>query len=62
MESWFTVPIIATRERDNQFFVDVKTAGGQTEEREVETGLETDEYIEVISGLNEQYEIVIPQD
>jgi RND family efflux transporter MFP subunit len=66
-ENVLTVPIIATKERGNKFFVDVKTANGQTagsqtEEKQIETGLETDEYIEVISGLTEQDKIVIPQD
>lgn len=66
-EDVLTVPIIATKERDGKFFIDVKTTdsqttSGQTKEQEIEVGLETDEYAEVTSGLSEQDEIVIPQD
>lgn len=56
-----TVPFIAVIERDGQTYVNVKTGESETEEREVELGLETDELVEVLSGLSESDEVVIPE-
>ncbi len=56
-----TIPVIATRERDDKVYVDVVTADGTLREQEITTGLETDEYFEVLSGLNEQDTIAVPQ-
>ncbi len=55
-----TVPIVATRERDDRMFVDIKTGENSIEERVITPGLETDDYVEVLSGLTADDEIVIP--
>lgn len=56
-----TIPLIATIQRDDEMFVEVKIDENTTEERKIEVGLETDEKIEVISGLSLDDEIVIPE-
>lgn len=55
-----SIPFEATRERDNKFYVDVKTNNNEYEEREIQIGLETEDYVEIISGLTESDEILIP--
>ena len=55
-----TVPLIAIKQRDGQSFVEVKTSNNNTEDRFVEVGLETEEYVEIISGLSEEDFVVIP--
>ena len=45
--------------RDGKWFVD-KRVNGELERVEIEVGLETDDYIEVISGLAEGDEVVLP--
>lgn len=60
-ENVLTIPSIALIERDDKTFVLVKSGENKTEEREIETGLETDELVEVLSGLDESDEIVIPE-
>lgn len=55
------VPFLATRERDGKFYVDVKTGDDQYQEQEIGTGLETDDWVEVTSGLTEGQEILIPE-
>lgn len=54
-------PFIATRIRGDQYFVDVKTENNDYEEREIKVGLETEDYVEVLSGLNAEDEILIPE-
>ena len=56
-----TIPLIAIIERDEKTYVMVKSGENQSEEREITTGLETDELVEVISGLSESDEVVIPE-
>ncbi|PIR58744.1 MAG: hypothetical protein COU69_04005 [Candidatus Pacebacteria bacterium CG10_big_fil_rev_8_21_14_0_10_56_10] len=56
-----TVPLIATRSRDRQLFVDVMTGPESFEERPIEAGLETDELVEVLSGLTEDDQVMIPE-
>jgi HlyD family secretion protein len=56
-----TVPLNATRERGDRLLVDVKTGEQTIEERVLVPGLETDEYVEVLHGLTEQDEIVVPE-
>jgi macrolide-specific efflux system membrane fusion protein len=56
-----SVPLIATRQRDGKTYVDVRTGETTYEEREITVGLETDESIEVLSGLQEQDEILSPE-
>lgn len=60
-ENVLTIPLIAIKERDGKIFVEVKTGTATTEEKEIEIGLETDEKVEVLSGLTETDEIVIPE-
>ncbi len=55
-----TIPLIATRERDNKVFVDIRTGENQYEEREIVLGLETDELVEVVDGLTEDDWVLIP--
>jgi RND family efflux transporter MFP subunit len=55
-----TIPLVATIEKDGKTYVEVKK-GKDTEEVEIEVGLETDELIEVISGLDENDEVLIPE-
>lgn len=56
-----TIPLIVTRQRDGKTYVDVRTGDQTFAEREIEVGLETDEKIEVASGLQEQDEILSPE-
>ena len=56
-----SIPLISTREREDKFFVDVKTGEDEYEEREIEVGIETDEEIEVLSGLSEDDEVLLPE-
>lgn len=56
-----TVPIDATKERDDKTYVTVKTGEQTSEDREITTDMETDEYIEVLSGLKPEDEIVMPE-
>jgi HlyD family secretion protein len=60
-ENVLTIPLISIKERGDKTFVDIKTGKKTTEEREIEVGLETDDYIEVLSGLSETDEVVIPE-
>lgn len=55
-----TIPIDATRQRDDKVYVDVKS-GETTVEKEVELGLETDEYVQVLSGLTPNDEVLMPE-
>lgn len=56
-----SVPIDATIERDGKTFVKVKTDEMHAEEKEIQTGLETEDRIEVKSGLSQNDQIVLPQ-
>lgn len=60
-ENVLTIPFEATRERDSQVFVDVRTEGDAYEARQITTGLETADYVEVLSGLSENDEVLIPE-
>lgn len=60
-ENALTIPLLATRTRSGNTYVDVKVDGNKTEEREIETGIETDERIEVVSGLSETDQIAVPE-
>ncbi len=55
-----TIPLSATKNRDDKVYVDIKKADGTTEEREITVGIESDEAIEVLSGLTEQDFVLIP--
>lgn len=56
-----TIPLISTREREEKVFVDVRTGEDTFEEREITIGLRTDELVEVLTGLDESEEIVLPE-
>lgn len=56
-----SIPIIALKEREGKKFVDIKTSETTFEEREITTGLETDDKVEVLAGLTEQDYILIPE-
>lgn len=60
-ENILTIPTIAITQREDKIFVNVKTTENEFEEREIITGLETDEVIEILEGLSEQDEIVVPE-
>lgn len=60
-ENILSVPIDTTIDRDGKTFIQVKVSEEETEEREIETGMETDDRIEVLSGLSEDDEIVLPE-
>jgi len=57
-----TVPLDATRERDGKTYVDIKSDTNQEgfEELEITIGLETDDQVEVLSGLTESDLVLIP--
>lgn len=55
-----SVPLDATKQRDNKNYVDVKD-GEVNVEREITIGLETDEYVEILSGVTANDEIVLPE-
>jgi len=60
-EDVLVIPLDATIERDEKIFVNVKTGKDTYEEREIEVDLETDDELEVIGGLNENDEILLPE-
>ena len=59
-ENVLTIPFESTRERGDQVYVDVKIGENEFEEREIKTGLETEDYVEVLAGLTENDEVLIP--
>lgn len=60
-EDVLIIPLDATRQRDGKTYVDVKTGEDTYQERAIETGLEADTDIEVISGLDLNDEILLPE-
>jgi HlyD family secretion protein len=56
-----TVPFEATRERDNNTYVDVKTGDKTYAEREIKIGMQTEDKVEVLEGLSLEDEILIPE-
>jgi len=61
VEQALTVPLNATRIRDDKIYVDVRTGEKTTEEREITTGKETDDVVEVLSGLSESDQVLLPE-
>lgn len=55
------VPFEAVIERQGMSFVEVLAELNQVERREIEIGLVTDDYLEVLSGLDESEQILLPQ-
>jgi HlyD family secretion protein len=60
-ENVLSVPIDATRQREDKTFVDVRTGPRTYSEREIEIDLETDDNVEVIKGLQPNEEILLPE-
>lgn len=56
-----SLPIEAITSRDNKNYVTVKTGEDTSEEREVEIGLETEDRVEILSGVTEADEVILPQ-
>ena len=57
-----TLPLIVTRQRDGKTYVDVRTGDTTYAEREITVGMETEEKVEVVSGLSEQDEVLSPEE
>ena len=57
-----SIPLSATRQRDKKTYVDVRTGEKTFSEREITTGLETEDRVEIISGLSETDEILVPEE
>ncbi len=55
-----TIPLDTSRERDGKTYVDVKTGENTTEEREITVGISTATSLEVISGLSESDQVLLP--
>lgn len=58
-----SIPFTAIKQRQGKNLVEVKDSAqgeGATQEKEVELGLETDDYVEIISGLTAADEVLIP--
>lgn len=60
-DNTLTIPSSALIERDDKYFVDVKTSAKEPERKEVTIGIESDDLVEIMSGLSESDEVVIPQ-
>lgn len=60
-ENALTIPYDAVSSRDEKYSVTVKTGSSTTEDREITIGLETEEKVEVLSGLSETDEVVLPK-
>lgn len=54
-----TIPLRAITERDDKLYVEVKTTTDKTEQREIRTGIENDDYVEVTEGLSDQDEVLL---
>lgn len=59
-ENVLSIPVDAITTREGKSFVQVRTGEKTTEDREIQLGLETEDYAEVISGLSESDEVVLP--
>jgi RND family efflux transporter MFP subunit len=59
-ESALQIPIDALIERDDKTYVQKKTGENTAEEVEIKIGIETDEMVEVLEGLQEGDQVVIP--
>lgn len=57
-----TVPLDAISERDDRVFVSIKADNEEGfEEREIKVGLESEDEIEVLEGLNENDQVLLPE-
>lgn len=60
-EKTLVIPYDSTISRDGKYFVKIKNPQGQPEEREITIGLETDDQVEVLSGLSEGELVLLPE-
>lgn len=60
-EDALAIPLTSIRERDGKTYVDVRVNETEVEEREITTGIETEDEIEVLSGITETDEILLPE-
>jgi RND family efflux transporter MFP subunit len=58
-EQALSVPVEAITSREGKNFVQV-LVDGKPQDREVTLGIETEDYVEITSGLNEQDQVVLP--
>jgi RND family efflux transporter MFP subunit len=59
-ENVLAIPLSTTKERDGKTFVTVKTGDKTTAEKEIHVGLETDDKVEILSGLTENDQVILP--
>lgn len=55
------VPVESIIERNGKSLVDILTSSGKTEKREVNIGLESEDFVEIVSGLETNEKVIIPQ-
>lgn len=60
-ENVLIAPFDATISRDGKYYVKVKGEDGEPTEKEISIGLETDDYVEITSGLDEGELVLIPE-
>ncbi len=60
-ENALVIPLIAIRERDDKAFVDVKVNEKEVAEREITLGIEANDDVEILSGLTETDEVLLPE-
>lgn len=59
-DSVLTIPSEAIIERDGISFVEIKNGEGTIEKKEVEIGIETDDLVEIVSGISQSDQVIIP--
>lgn len=55
-----SLPVETITSRDGKSFVMIHQAGQEPQEREVQTGLETEDHIEILSGVTSEDEVILP--
>ncbi len=56
-----SIPFESTIQRDDKVYAQVQSGENQTEERNIEVGLETEDYVEILSGLDENDNVLLPE-
>jgi RND family efflux transporter MFP subunit len=59
-ENILSIPLDATIEKEGKTFVKLKNGTEEPIEKEIQPGMETDDRIEVVSGLTENDEVLLP--
>ncbi len=59
-DSVLTIPSEAIIERDEVSFVEIKNGEGNIEKKEIEIGIQTDDLVEIISGISQNDQVIIP--